>query len=74
MTTDDTGNLEAQDALKVKLEALTLEHRDLDDVITMIATSPAVDLIKLQRLKKRKLSIKDEIRYIQSKLLPDIIA
>ena len=74
VTTDDKDIKDQQEALKVKLEALTLEHRDLDDVIGMISTSPAIDLIKLQRLKKRKLSIKDEIRYIQSRLLPDIIA
>jgi hypothetical protein len=71
---DDTDTKEQHAALKAKLEALKLEHRDLDDVISMIATSPTIDLLKLKRLKKRKLSIKDEISYIESKLLPDIIA
>jgi hypothetical protein len=71
---DDTDIQEQQVALKTKLEALKLEHRDLDDVISMIAASPTIDLLKLKRLKKRKLSIKDEIQYIESKLLPDIIA
>ena len=74
MTTDD-NDLEEQKALmQKKLDGLILEHRDLDDVISVVASSRAIDLMKLKRLKKRKLSIKDEIRYIQSKLLPDIIA
>lgn len=74
MTTDDPDIEGQQAALQRKLEALTREHRDLDDVIEMIVASPAIDLLKIQQLKKRKLSIKDEIRYIQSQLLPDIIA
>ena len=74
MTTDD-NDLEEQKALmQKKLDGLILEHRDLDDVISVVASSRAIDLMKLKRLKKRKLSTKDEIRYIQSKLLPDIIA
>ena len=71
---NDFETLKQQDILRAKLEELTLEHRDLDDVISMIASSPSIDMLKLQRLKKRKLSIKDEIRYIHAQLLPDIIA
>lgn len=74
MTTEDIDDQEEQKKLKAKLESLTREHRDLDDVIGMITSAPAIDLLKIQQLKKRKLSIKDEIRYIQSRLLPDIIA
>ena len=74
MSTDNTDLEEQQATLKKKLNDLIVEHRDLDDVIHVISTSRAIDLMKLKRLKKRKLSIKDEIRYIQSKLLPDIIA
>ena len=69
-----SGDEEDQAVLRKKLEALTLEHRDLDDLIGLVSSSSSVDLLKLQRLKKRKLSLKDEIRYIESKLLPDIIA
>lgn len=50
------------------------EHRDLDDVISRLMTSPPVDFIQLQRLKKRKLKLKDEIQKLKSALLPDIIA
>lgn len=74
MAVDDTDLEEQQALLKKKLDGLILEHRDLDDVINVVSSSRAIDLMKLKRLKKRKLSIKDEIRYIQSKLLPDIIA
>jgi hypothetical protein len=72
---DDTTNTEQQQAkLRKRLEQLTTEHRDLDEVIDEVARSPATDLVRLQRLKKRKLSIKDEIRLLHQRLLPDIIA
>ena len=60
--------------LRKRLEQLTLEHRDLDEVIEQLAQGTNIDILKLQRLKKRKLGIKDEIRIINQKLLPDIIA
>lgn len=63
-----------QEMLRKKLEQVTLEHRDLDEVIEDMARNPSCDMIKLQRLKKRKLAIKDEIRQLHQRLLPDIIA
>lgn len=57
-----------------KLEELRIEHRDLDAVIEQIAHAQPVDLFQLQRLKKRKLSLKDMINKLESDLLPDIIA
>ena len=72
---DDTTDREQQQAqLRKRLEQLTLEHRDLDEVIREMALRPKTDLVRLQRLKKRKLTIKDEIRSIRQRLLPDIIA
>jgi len=62
------------EALRAKLAALTLEHRDLDDVIARIAERAPFDQLRLQRLKKRKLALKDQISKIESELLPDIIA
>jgi hypothetical protein len=62
------------EALKAKLAALTVEHRDLDDVISRIAERVPFDQLRLQRLKKRKLALKDQISKIESGLLPDIIA
>jgi len=61
-------------ALKAKLAALTSEHRDLDDVIARIAERLPFDQLQIQRLKKRKLMLKDQISKIESELLPDIIA
>ena len=57
-----------------KLEALKLEHRDLDDVIERMAQGPYVNQIQLRRLKKRKLQLKDFIALIESRLIPDLDA
>ena len=62
------------EALKDKLEALKLEHRDLDDVISRIAESGRYDQLQIKRLKKRKLILKDQIAQLESCILPDIIA
>jgi len=62
------------EALKTKLAALRTEHRDLDDVIARLAERAPFDQLQLQRLKKRKLMLKDQISMLESKLLPDIIA
>jgi hypothetical protein len=62
------------DALREKLAALKSEHRDLDDVIARLAERAPFDQLQLQRLKKRKLLLKDQISKIESELLPDIIA
>ena len=62
------------EALRAKLAALMLEHRDLDDVITRLGERMPFDQLQLQRLKKRKLALKDQISKIESELLPDIIA
>jgi hypothetical protein len=62
------------DGVRRKLEELKSEHRDLDDVIDRIAHQIPYDQLKLQRLKKRKLVLKDLIAKYESHLLPDIIA
>ena len=74
MTKDDDKTSKEQAALRKKLEQLTEEHGDLDNVIAEMISNPLTDMVRLQRLKKRKLSIKDEIRAIHRRLLPDIIA
>jgi hypothetical protein len=74
MSTDDFDDDAIKIQLRKRLEQLTLEHRDLDEVIEQLSLGTTVDILKLQRLKKRKLGIKDEIRIINQKLLPDIIA
>jgi hypothetical protein len=60
--------------LQRRLSDLRTEHRDLDDVISRLSEQLPADQLQIQRLKKRKLRLKDEISSIESKLLPDIIA
>ena len=62
------------EALKAKLAALRTEHRQLDEMIAGLAARAPVDQLELQRLKKRKLLLKDQIAQIENELLPDIIA
>jgi hypothetical protein len=64
-----------QEIMRRKLEELKTEHRDLDDVIARMAEdNKPFDQLQMQRLKKRKLVLKDAILKIESRLLPDIIA
>jgi hypothetical protein len=62
------------ETLKARLATLKTEHRDLDDIIARIAERVPFDQLQVQRLKKRKLLLKDQISKIESELLPDIIA
>jgi hypothetical protein len=66
--------MDEQEIIRRKLEVLIVEHRDLDDAIARISESPPFDQLQIQRLKKRKLLLKDQIARLESKLLPDIIA
>jgi hypothetical protein len=59
---------------KQQLEALLVEHRDLDDVIARLSQDVAVDDFRIKRLKKRKLQLKDHIARLESKLIPDLEA
>ncbi len=61
-------------AILQKLAELQSEHRDLDDVIARITGDGPFDQLQVQRLKKRKLLLKDQISQLESELLPDIIA
>lgn len=63
-----------REALRKKLEDLKSQHRDLDDVIERVTEQVPFDQLQVQRLKKRKLNLKDQIAKIESQLLPDIIA
>lgn len=60
--------------IRQRLQALEVEHHDLDDVIDRLAIDPAQDRLQLQRLKKRKLLLKDQIAKLRTRLIPDIIA
>jgi hypothetical protein len=60
--------------IRQRLHALEIEHLDLDDVIVRLAADPKQDQLQLQRLKKRKLILKDQIQRLRARLIPDIIA
>lgn len=64
----------SQEELRRRLDDLRLEHRDLDDVIAHLTQLPTFDQLKVKRLKKRKLALKDQITVLEDALLPDIIA
>ncbi len=68
------GIMGDEEALRQKLTELELEHRDLDDVIARLTERAPYDQLQLQRLKKRKLILKDQILKIETQLYPDIIA
>jgi len=57
-----------------RLAELREEHRQLDEKIAELATNPEFDQIEVQRLKKRKLQLKDEIAVLENAIIPDIIA
>lgn len=65
---------EERKILQNRLDELTLEHRDLDDIIATLTIDPAFDQLKISRMKKRKLLLKDQIIRLHSKLIPDIEA
>ena len=60
--------------LRAQLARLLQEHRDLDAAIEALQDSPGSDLLQIQRLKKRKLQLKDRITFVEDQLTPDIIA
>jgi hypothetical protein len=60
--------------LREQLARLLQEHRDLDSAIEALQDSPGSDLLQVQRLKKRKLYLRDRITFIEDQLTPDIIA
>ena len=57
-----------------KLHRLEQEHRDLDEVLIQLQEKQTIDLLQIQRLKKRKLILKDKINDLRNKIEPDIIA
>jgi hypothetical protein len=66
--------METAEVLRIKLAMLRSEHRDLDDAIHALQERGSADMLTLRRLKKQKLLLKDQIRVIEDRLLPDIIA
>jgi hypothetical protein len=60
--------------LRAELSRLQQEHRDLDAAIEALQSSPGADILQLQRLKKRKLQLRDRIVFVEDQITPDIIA
>lgn len=71
---DDAHRMQNADVLRVKLEVLKREHGDLDEAVRALQESGRADMLMLQRLKRKKLALKDKIADIEDRLLPDIIA
>ncbi len=63
-----------QQFMRVRLESLREEHRDLDAAIYALHQGQIHDQVRMARLKKRKLALRDEIAALESHLIPDIIA
>ena len=65
---------EEERELREQLARLLQEHRDLDAAIGALEDAPGADLLQVQRLKKRKLFLKDRIGFVEDQLTPDISA
>jgi len=65
---------EQEHELRANLARLMQEHRDLDVAIEALQDNPGSDVLQVQRLKKRKLQLRDRITFIEDQLTPDIIA
>ena len=67
-------NYQDDDSLRERLHDMQLEHRDLDEAILRLSEDLHADQLRLRRMKKRKLLLKDEIARIESMLIPDLDA
>ncbi len=70
----NSGKMNHNEVLRVRLAVLRREHGDLDDAIHALQESRRADQLRLGRLKKQKLLLKDQIAVINDELTPDIIA
>lgn len=69
-----SSRMEPDEVLRVKLEVLKREHRDLDEAIHALQLTGHYDALRLQRMKRQKLSLKDRIALLEDQITPDIIA
>lgn len=67
-------SMKTDEVLRVELEVFRREHRDLDEAIQALQEKATGDQLTIQRLKKKKLALKDKIAIIEDRLTPDIIA
>ncbi len=74
MQTPHDFSMKTDDVLRLELSVLRDEHRDLDQAIQALIEKGTADQLTIQRLKKKKLMLKDKISMIEDRLTPDIIA
>ena len=74
MNAPSNMSMKSDDVLRVELEVFRAEHRDLDAAIRAVQDQGTADQLTIQRLKKKKLALKDRIANIEDRLTPDIIA
>jgi hypothetical protein len=73
MTLNTMGSLQ-EVQLRTKLRLLEQEHRDLDAAIVALEATGPIDQLRLRRLKKMKLALKDQMLQIEAQIIPNIIA
>ncbi len=71
---NNSAKMDEDEVLRVELEVLRREHRDLDEAIEALEARGGADMLQLRRLKKQKLMLKDKIARIEDRIFPDIIA
>jgi hypothetical protein len=74
MSASDKVSMQTEEVLRVELEFFRQEHRDLDQAIVALSNTTTADRLMIQRLKKKKLQLKDKITRLEDRLTPDIIA
>ncbi len=74
MSASDKVSMQTEEVLRVELEFFRQEHRDLDQAIVVLSNTATADRLMIQRLKKKKLQLKDKITRLEDRLTPDIIA
>ncbi|MEK9915672.1 MAG: DUF465 domain-containing protein [Paracoccaceae bacterium] len=74
MSASDKVSMQTEEVLRVELEFFRQEHRDLDQAIVALSNTVNADRLMIQRLKKKKLQLKDKITRLEDRLTPDIIA
>ena len=74
MSASDKVSMQTEEVLRVELEFFRQEHRDLDQAIVALSNKATADRLMIQRLKKKKLQLKDKITRLEDRLTPDIIA
>ena len=74
MSASDKLSMQTEEVLRVELEFFRQEHRDLDQAIVALSNTATADRLMIQRLKKKKLQLKDKITRLEDRLTPDIIA